>query len=172
MIKRALTVAIAAAALLALAAPAQGQQYPPDTVFITVSDTTVVPGQPIDISAGLFVPGSPASFTFFSQPVNLGTATADADGVATLSVTIPSDATPGTHTITASGTGIDGEPLSVSTTVTVLADGAAGADDGATGGLPRTGSDPMPIARIAAALVAVGGGLLFITRRRRISSVA
>jgi alpha-L-fucosidase len=174
MIKRALTVAIAAAALLALAAPAQAQQYPPDTVFITVSDTTVVPGQPIDISAGLFVPGSPVGFTFFSQPVNLGTATADGDGVATLSVNIPSDATPGTHTITAAGTGIDGAPLSVSTTVTVLADGAAGAgpDGGATGGLPRTGSDPMPIARIAAALLAVGGGLLFITRRRRISSVA
>src|SRR5512138_2371710 len=99
MIRRALTLMVSVAALLALATPAHGQQYPPGQFGVFVSDTTVVPGQTITISAGIFASGSTVTFTFFSQPVTLGTATADADGVATIEATIPSDATPGTHTI-------------------------------------------------------------------------
>lgn len=175
MIKRALTLVTSVAALVALATPAHGQQYPPGQFGVFVSDTTVVPGQTITISAGVFSPGSTVTFTFFSQPVTLGSATADADGVATIEATIPLNATPGTHTITASGVAPDGSPLEVSTTVTVLAadDGVAAAGAGGiAGGLPRTGEEPLPLARIAAALLAVGGGLLFVTRRRRAATAA
>lgn len=175
MIKRAATLAISLVALLALAAPANGQQYPPGPFGVFVSDTTVFPGQTITITAGIFASGSTVTDTFFSQPVELGTATADADGIATLEGTIPLDATPGTHTITASGVAPDGSPLELSTTVTVLADDdgveAPGAG-GTSGGLPRTGGESVPIARIGAALLAVGGGLLFITRRRRAATAA
>lgn len=176
MIKRAATIVISLVALLALAAPAHGQQYPPGPFGVFVSDTTVFPGQTITITAGVFAPGSTVTDTFFSQPVELGTATANADGVATLEGTIPLNATPGTHTITASGVAADGSPLEVSTTVTVLDDDdgveAPGGAGAAGGGLPITGSESLPIARIGAALLAVGGGLLFITRRRRAATAA
>lgn len=175
MIKRALTVVIAVGALLAVSTPAQSQEYPPPTNGIFISDSTVFAGQTIIIQAGVFAPGSTVTFNFFSQPVLLGTAAADASGVATLEATIPANATPGTHTITASGIAPDGSPLELSTSITVLADGADGAGagaGGASGGLPRTGGDAIPIARIGAALLAVGGGLLFVTRRRRAAAAA
>jgi len=177
MIKRALTVVIAVGALLAVSTPALSQEYPPPANGIFISDSTVFAGQTIIIQAGVFAPGSTVTFNFFSQPVLLGTAAADASGVATLEATIPANATPGTHTITASGIAPDGSPLELSTSITVLADGADGAGagagaGGASGDLPRTGGDAIPIARIGAALLAVGGGLLFVTRRRRAAAAA
>ena len=188
MIKRVLTVIIAVGALLAVSTPAESQQYPPVNNGIIISDSTVVAGQVIIIQAFTFAPGSSVTFNFFSQPVTLGTASADASGVATLEAQIPTTATPGQHTITASGTGSTGAPLELSTGITVLSEegagagagagggaagvGAGAAGAGATGGLPRTGSDALPLARIAGALVAVGGGLLFITRRRRAAAAA
>jgi len=176
MLKRALTVGIAIAALLTVAAPAESQVYPPPTAGVFVSDTTVVPGQPIVIQAGGFAPGTPVTFSIGG--IVLGTVTADAGGIATLEVDVPADLAPGTYTITATGVAPDGSPLTVETTITVVADadddGVADGDDGVGaggvsvgGGLPRTGSDSVPLARVAAALVALGGGLLFITRRRR-----
>lgn len=175
MIKRALTVVIAVGALLAVSTPAQSQEYPPPANGVFISDSTVFAGQVIIIQAGVFAPGSTVTFNFFSQPVLLGTAAADASGIATLEATIPTNATPGTHTIVASGIAPDGSPLEVSTTITVVADGADGAavGGGAAGGdLPRTGSNSVPVARIGAALLAVGGGLLFVTRRRRAAAAA
>ena len=180
MAKRILTVIIAVGALLAVSTPAHSQEYPPPTVGIFLSDSTVFPGQIIIIQAGIYAPGSTETFNFFSQPVLLGTATADASGVATLEATIPANATPGTHTIVASGIAPDGSPLELSTTITVLADGADGDGTGVggaggasgAGDLPRTGDNSVPIARIGAALLAVGGGLLFITRRRRAAAAA
>jgi LPXTG-motif cell wall-anchored protein len=176
MIKRALTVIVAVGALLAVSTPAQSQEYPPPTFGVFVSDSTVFAGQIIIIQAGVFAPGSTVTFNFFSQPVTLGTASADASGVATLEAQIPTTATPGEHTIVASGVAADGSPLEVSTSITVLADDAAagaGAGAGGAGGdLPTTGSDSLPIARVGAALLAVGGGLLFVTRRRRAAATA
>ena len=192
MIKRVLTVIIAVGALLAVSTPAQSQQYPPVNNGIIISDSTVVAGQFIMTQAFTFAPGSTVTFNFFSQPVTLGTATADASGVATLEAQIPTTATPGQHTITASGTGSTCAPVELSTGITVLSEegagagagagagggaagvgaGAAGTGAGAAGGLPRTGNDALPLARIAGALVAVGGGLLFITRRRRAAAAA
>lgn len=190
MIKRALTVIIAAGALLAVSTPAHSQEYPPPTNGIIISDSTVVAGQFIIIQAFTFAPGSSVTINFFSQPVTLGTATADASGVATLEAQIPTNASVGTHTITASGVDSTGAPLELSTGITVVPSesagagagvgagggaagvGAGAAGAGAAGGLPKTGSDALPLARIAGALVAVGGGLLFITRRRRAAAAA
>lgn len=174
MSKRALVVAVSVTALLALAAPAHGQPYPPAPLFTTVSDSTVVRGQVIDITAGTFMAGTNVTFTFTSEPVTLGSDAADADGVAAISAAIPADARLGSHTISASGTGTDGSPLTLSTTVTVVSAEAAAAEAVAgarpvtvSGALPRTGDSSLPLARVGAALLAVGGGLVFITRRRR-----
>lgn len=170
-------VAIATVGLVAAfaAAPAGGQEYPPDEDFITVDDTTVVVGQTITITSGTYVAGSAVSHTFASQPVDIGTATAGSDGVAVLTATVPNVA-PGAHTITATGEDDTGGTLSQSVAITVVAAGDDAADDdegvaagarGAAGALPRTGDDSLPLLRVGAVLIAAGGLLLFLTRRRR-----
>jgi hypothetical protein len=156
--------------LLALAAgPAHAQTYSGGAT-ITVSDGTVAPGQPVTATATGFAPDSGVDFTLFSDPVSLGTATADADGVATLTFTMP-DVAPGEHQLVASGVGPDGAPLQVATTITVLASADAAADLGGTGQpsgseLARTGSDVDDALRFGAILLAVGGAILLGVRKR------
>ena len=168
MVKRfviALTAATALIVAAGAASPVGAQQYPPAGNFITVSDTTPTPGQTISITTGTYIAGSDVGVTFFSAPVDLGVAAAGANGVATLSAQIPSNAALGAHTITANGTTTAG-PLSQSVSVTVVASGSGGAGAGAgtgtsaTGALPRTGDDSSaPLARAAIVLVAAGGAL-------------
>src|SRR3546814_3577248 len=53
--------------------------------------------------AGGFLSSSTSTFTLFSAPVVLGTATANAQGVVSLTATIPASTTPGAHRIEVSG---------------------------------------------------------------------
>jgi hypothetical protein len=161
MLKRLLVVSLATFALLTSTASAG--EYPPPPDSLVVSDSTVVPGQPITLTARTFEAGSPVTFTMFSAPIVLGTVNADANGVAVLTTSIP-NVEPGVHRIEASGTGEDGLPLTVSTEMTV-----AGATPGGGGGdLPRTGSDSsLPMARIAVSLLGVGALLVFAARWRQ-----
>lgn len=156
MIKRALIVGITAIALFAFAAPAaQAQEYPPEGDGVLVSDTTVVPGQIITVSAFTFAPGSEVGFTFFSHAVFLGSATADGDGVATRQVQIPWDATPGQHALVASGIAPDGSELNVAAILTVLAV-ADGVTDGVTDGDGVTGVGIRDVIRTAPGVAGVG----------------
>ena len=158
-------IALSAVLLLAMAGPASAGDGYTDEDTVTVSDSTVTPGQSVTTSAKVFEPGSTVTFTFFSAPVELGTAVADAAGVATLTFEVPATATAGTHTIEASGTGADGLPLTVTTTITVA--GAAGAGD-----LPTTGSSStVSLTQVALAAV-VGGGLLVLVANKRRSAKA
>jgi hypothetical protein len=165
MIRKCLVVASLVASLAVVATPAEAQQYPPAANFIALSDTTLVPGQTFTITAGVFLPGSTVTATFLSDPVNLGSAVADAVGTASLQATVPSDATLGAHTVQVDGESADG-PLSLSASVTIVAAGGGAGAGG--GGLARTGDDSsIPLARVAAVLVAGGGALVFAARRRR-----
>jgi hypothetical protein len=156
---------------LLTAAPAHGQDYPPgDDESITISDTTLVPGQTFTITATGFASGAETTATFFSEPVVIARGTADGSGTVTLTATVPEDATLGTHTITVSGMGADGELLELSATVEVVAPGAGAgpdADAGADGDLPRTGRNTLPLTGIAAALLAIGGAIVLGARGRR-----
>ena len=159
MVKRLL--ALGAVVLIAAAGPAGAQDYPPGGDDVAVSDSSVEPGQPITISAQIFQPGTSVTFTLFSAPVVLGTATADANGVATITATIPTTAAAGTHTIEASGIGADGQPLTVTQTITVL--GATGA-----GSMPDTGSsNSVPATQVAIAAITGGGLLVLLGYKRR-----
>jgi LPXTG-motif cell wall-anchored protein len=175
MLKRTMLAALAVTAALTLGAAAAGAQYPPPPNFCTVSDTTPTPGQSITLTCGTYVAGSTVTFTFFSAPVTLGSATADANGVVTATVTIPADATLGEHTITATGPAAAGGTLTNSVGITVVGAGQAGAGTFVpgtfTGALPRTGNDSsLPLARAGALLLAVGGVLVLAARRRRAES--
>lgn len=165
MIKR---ILLLAAALVLAATPgvAQAQGYDGDGDFIAVSDTTVAPGQPITISGCCFV--GDVTIDILSTPRRLGTATADANGVFTATVTIPTDIAPGEHTITATGQNADGSgTLVLRFPITILGAGAADGVRTGTGALPRTGADAFPLAQAGLALVLVGAGAVFSVRNRR-----
>lgn len=174
MVKRIVIAFATALGLVAATAvapgPADAQVYPPPVAGCTVSDTSVSPGQTISITCSGYLGSVTVTFTFFSQPVSLGAATTDAGGTVNADLTIPANAAAGSHTITAEGASASGT-LTNSVALTVVGDGAAGAGAGARGGtgdLPRTGDDTsLPLARIAAVLVAAGGIALFLARRRQ-----
>lgn len=147
-------------ALLALPAVAGAQQYPPSVANLTVSDSTPGAGQQVSVTGSGFAPGANVVITFESTPVTLATVVADAAGAFTTVVTIPANATPGTHTINATGTGAGGGILVLSAQVTV------GGTSGGT--LAKTGGNGiLPLLLVAAGLVLVGGVLIVSVRRRQ-----
>jgi LPXTG-motif cell wall-anchored protein len=163
-------IAAAALAVVAFAAPAGAQQYPPAVNFLTVSDTTPTPGQTITITGQTFAAGSSVTVTLFSDPVVLASSTADASGRIALQATIPTDTPLGAHTLTADGTAPDGTPLSLSASITVVpADGTgAGGSGSGSSNLPTTGDDSsIPLAKLGLALAAVGGLITAIAAKRR-----
>jgi LPXTG-motif cell wall-anchored protein len=161
MLKKLLSLtAIALMALGFTASVAGAQPYPPAANSITIDDSSTAPGQKVTLVAKTFAPGATVTFTLFSAPVVLGTATADASGVATLVATIPAGAAVGTHTVEASGNNAAGAPLVVSLTLTVAAAAAAP--------LPTTGSNStLPLAQLGLGVLAVGGLLVLVAKRRR-----
>ncbi|MGH2828889.1 MAG: hypothetical protein ACRDJM_00240 [Actinomycetota bacterium] len=148
-------LAVAAVMLLALGLPlsAAWAQYAPQN-FVDVSSPTLLRGQPQTATACCFI--GTVQWVAQSAPRTVGTSFADVNGVASITFTIPADFENGTHSITASGTGLNGSPLSVSTTFTV------------TGGrqLIPTGSKTLPWVLVGVGSVVVGGGFVGIARRR------
>jgi hypothetical protein len=170
MIKRLL--AAAAIVTVMTAAPAAAQQYPPAVNSLTVSNTSPVPGETIDVEGRTFAPGASTTLSLTSEPGVLASATADAAGVIALQVTIPVDTTIGPHVLTATGEAPDGSELTLSVNLNVVpADAAAGGTatdgDSASGALARTGQDSMPLVQIGLILAAIGGIITAIAAKRR-----
>src|SRR5947208_398278 len=113
--RKALTALSLAAALAVLAGPgvAQAQSYPPSGESLTVSDSVVVPGESITISGGGADPGATVTFVFHSDPITLGSTTANSSGHFSATFAVPSGASAGTHTITAVSGGVTLTSLSV-----------------------------------------------------------
>jgi LPXTG-motif cell wall-anchored protein len=137
------------------------------TVPVKASSTTVTAGGQITLSGNGWKAGSTVTLTLNSTPVALGTATVDASGAFTKTVTIPADTAAGTHTITVSGTDPAGAPRTVSVTITVSAAATTAAPAAST--LPRTGSSSMPITLAGLALLVLGA-LLVLQGRRRVNA--
>ncbi len=168
MFKRSMVVAGAVIGVLVFAAlPASAQQVGPGyagpgTITATNPDGSggCIPGGAVTMTVTNAAPGTDVTFIFESDPIVLGIATADADGVATLTTTWPVNASDGTHTISVQGVNIDGDPL-VADPLGVDCNAAAAAAP-----LARTGSDSLPWLRIAMVLVTAGGVLVLAARKR------
>src|SRR2546423_62399 len=91
------SIAVVVAVLLALSGAAHGQSY--QTPSIGGSDTTPDAGQTITITGSGCAPGDAVVFLFDDDAA--GGTTADGSGAFTGSLTIPSNATAGVHTIKA-----------------------------------------------------------------------
>ncbi len=186
-----MSLLLAVGMLLAASGVAVAQPYPPQACSLSVSDSTVVPGQPITVSGCGFAAGTPVNITFESIPVLLATILAPLTGGDTFatSVIIPNDAPPGAHTVKATGQAADGSgtlvlsaPVQVAGAGTDTGTGAGttstgaggGTGDGASdgkgsgGGLARTGSDStVPLVQIGVAMVLLGLGTVAVVHRRR-----
>ena len=160
---------------------------------ITISATTAKPGDTIAVGGSGFSPGEPVRVTLFSEPVVLGTPTADQNGLASLTFVLPTNTPPGAHTIEMLGLS-SGKQLSValqvnpssttttSTTTTVpgatttVAAGAGAGSGGSSGGattvpsdqgtLPRTGDDATQDLPLAVLLISLGVVLSVVASRR------
>lgn len=166
------------AAVLVLLAPAAGAQYSNvAAVSVARSSDSCTPGHSITARAVGFAFFTTVTFRFNGQVI--GTAQADGDGNATLTVPYPDGVEPGTYQLTATGlSAVDNETVTVTadieclapTTTTTTGVGGTGT---AAGPLPRTGSNSTGLLfRIGVVLVAAGGLLSLSMRRRRAAGAA
>jgi hypothetical protein len=133
------------------------------TAVVTVSATTVTPGQTIDFVGTGFPPNS--TLPIQVNGVDVGSAVTDASGNFTFSYTVPADAT-GTLTVMANcgsffltSTVVIQTPTPTTITTTTVP-------------LVATGSDSVGTVRIALVLIFGGGLLMLLTRRRRLAELA
>ncbi|WP_168216920.1 Ig-like domain repeat protein [Cellulomonas sp. Y8] len=151
--------------------PARATEQP--TGDVRASAARTAPGAAITVSASGYLAGEVVAFYLHSDPVFLGTAVADAAGVATLTVTVPADAPVGAHHIRGIG-GTSGVWAEVPVTLaagTGTAGGTAAAGTAGTTGDPSTralaatGTGVITGLAAAAGLLLLGTGALALRRR-------
>jgi hypothetical protein len=168
---------------------------PPTTPFrLTTTDgaiTRAETGQDVTVLGNGFLPFSTATVVIYSTPTVLGTVTTNGAGAFSKQVTIPATLPAGAHTLVAYGMDTSGNPRSMTLAITVAAassgsgsgTSAGGAAIGGaqsttaahtrTGALAYTGAG-IPIGTatlVATGLLASGGALLLLARRRRGATV-
>jgi titin len=164
---RIMAAAVAAGTLVAAPALAAGAEGYTSLDTGTVTDVTPAPGQTVTLKFTGFKPGSTVVINIFSDPVLLGTFTADANGTVEVPVLIPAGMEVGSHTIVATGVDAQGNPASMSIPVTVTSNAPTAADPNGGGGfLPRTGGDVAALVTVGGVLVVIGGASALAARRR------
>jgi hypothetical protein len=91
------------------------------------SSLTVVPGGDLTIASQGWQPSSVVTVTMFSDPVELGTVRAGADGRFVASFAVPAGTELGSHRVVLTGVGADGEPAEVVLSLEVTAASAGSA---------------------------------------------
>lgn len=147
---------------------------------ITVTPATVEPGGTVAVSSADWRPGSDVTAVLHSDPVTLGTLTADASGTVTGNLTIPATTELGSHTLELSGTAPDSTARTVSTSLTVgdpststtsatsstSSTGSSSSDTSTVAALARTGLQVLRLVVIAGLLFGAGVFLVSSSRRR------
>lgn len=119
-----------------------------------------------------FPAGETVTFTLHSDPIALGTATANAQGVVTAPLVVPAGAASGAHEIEATAGGVSVRVAFTVLDAPAVDNGAAPAQGGRWSGLARTGTDAhgaQTAATVGAWLVLVGALLAaggYVVRRR------
>jgi hypothetical protein len=141
---------------------------------------TVAAGDRYAVSAGGFAPDSPGLANLRSDPVHVGSFTADHTGLAQVDVTIPADTPLGPHELELAGIAPDGSARSVMIPITVVAPtpppttvlsdavppitAAASPAAPLPDTMPNTGSGTGFLASLALALLALGVAYLDLGR--------
>jgi hypothetical protein len=138
---------------------AQVQPYGPTyTGSATVSQTEAGPGELITVSGSGFKPGS--TVQVFWDGVKIASAVADENGFVSVQFRIPSDASPGVHTVSLVGERAQGGTLTLSKNITVVGVVSEGL-------LPFTGGQLMLALLVGGLVLAVAGFGLGILRPNR-----
>jgi hypothetical protein len=155
------------------APPALGTSEPTGTV--ASSSRAAVPGEQITVTASGYAPGEVVAFYLHSDPIYLGVAVADAQGVATLTVAVPTQAPAGQHHVRAIGgtSGVWAEvPVALAAAPgaapAAAAPVAAGAPADTRAALAVTGASPTAALSVAGGLLALGAGLVLVGRARTV----
>jgi hypothetical protein len=135
--------------------PASSPAYPSNTCGVSTSSSSGQPGSHVTVAGDGFSKNCAVIIKLDSTKI--GTGTSDGTGHFTTDVTIPSDASTGAHTLTASDT-CSAFVLSSVFTVTAPSSGST---------LPFTGLVFWPLVGGGAGLVIFGVGLVIAGRRRR-----
>jgi hypothetical protein len=140
----------------------------------TVTPSSAAPAAGITVNSPGWTAGATVTATLHSDPVTLGTLTADATGKVTGSFTVPAGTAPGAHTIALVGTGSTGTSRTVNIAFTVTAASSATTTAvSVAGSSTGTGSSSLPFtgaydSRLAgAALLMLGVALLLLSFRPR-----
>ncbi|MDL5352348.1 hypothetical protein [Microbacterium sp. zg-YB36] len=137
-----------------------GDSDEPDTgASISLSSTSLTAGGSFRLTGSGFTPGEKIEVTLHSDPIAVGTLTADAAGAVSGSLTVPAAAPSGAHRIVAVGAD---SGLEASVDVTVSAAGALAI----TGGTLAAGG-----AALGGVLLLLIGAALLIKRRRHTQAV-
>ena len=141
---------------VALAVPAHADPYGSPGGTISVADPA--PGGSVTVTGSGFKPDSAVTVQILSTPVRLASVTADANGVATVAVTIPAGFAAGaSHTIELVGVDSSSAAYTVSIPVTLASAGTA---------LPKTGTTLVYLG-LGVVVLALGVFLVVVVRRRR-----
>ncbi len=134
-----------------------------------VEDPTPQAGQRMAVACTGLPPNSTVAIELLSAPVGLGTITANAQGAANGSVTIPAGTSNGAHELRFTARGPDGAVFVTSVGIDV---GGVGGGGGSSVGttIPRTGEDSWSMLRIG--LLLVGFGLLALGRSQLVAAGA
>ncbi len=157
-LRRAVALGIALVALVGglFASAAHAAPYTPNG-RADISTSAPAPGGSIEVTGGGFKAGSTVQVVIYSDPVNLGSARANAAGEVSLDVTIPASFAPGSqHTIQLQGIDPSGAVRVLSHEVTI-------ADS--EGQLAYTGATVLPLIGGGVVLLGLGAFLLVRTRR-------
>jgi LPXTG-motif cell wall-anchored protein len=146
----------------------------------------LVAGETVVLVTGGFAPGALVQVTLNPGQRDLGTVTADDEGIVEFEFTVPDDLEPGANSVVFSGEAPSGEiertvvvdgvntttfdftVAADETTTPPASDGAAGNDGDTSGGaLPETGGSPAAPLGAAALLLLMGAGLVALARRVR-----
>ena len=162
--------ALFAAMLLLAGGSNAATTYPPPPPSSSSTSPVHVSGQAraggtIVVHGAGCVPGGTVQ-VFFDGTL-IGSGTANAAGRYNIKATIPSNASPGSHTITVSG---PGSSCSGVEGISVSASGSGGGNS-SSGGLASTGVAVVGIGALGAVLL-IGGGMMLLAGKRRNSKHA
>jgi hypothetical protein len=146
----------------------------------------VAQGASVTVTGDGFLPGTTITLGIYSTPTSLGTASVDASGAFSATVTIPITTLLGAHTIAAAGVSASGDARTLAAPSTVVAAGTGSGSNGSSGsgggtgatsgsgstsgatsdGLSSTGGT-VPIGLIVGGLLAAAVGAILVWRVRR-----
>lgn len=178
--RSAIAMIVAIFSMVAMAFPAFAQYPPEGDTGEASGPTTVEPGSEPTFQASGFAAESDVFVVLSGVLSGTATVTANAQGVAAFTVTVPCDTAAGEAQIDFSGSGDDGGANTAGMTFTITEESAAcptAGDDDAAGapdadeeeptGLAATGGEITTGLTIATVVLLAGAGLVVTSRNRR-----